>query len=602
MKMSLLSVVLLGMCAPLMAAQCDNAAGYASIEAAVAASGVTVCLSQGDFNSGTVRMKKGGLYKLKENINFQPIPALERPDKPQIGWFAAIMVETSDGVIIDLNGKTISATQQFIDNHFFNVYAHIELDNCPFSGPLFGSIGSNFKGDTQFVSANNVIVKNGTLARSSHWGMHGNNNSNIHAQKLKVKDFEVAGIEINATQGLSLKCIEVSGLEHVITTRSIFVGALTVEGILAQFAPSFPLAAQQLGALSAFIAANPLFFHAPIPMPDGNYYGIRVSSGINITRISFPVTPVDCAVLAATSGGQTARCIEMSDICIHDLKNAPIESVAIGTQQPTPVDGNYIAITNLGIFGLLRWQDAFDSMGNFAPNTFLQSQLLAALLLEPFVPGALPANFDTIAASLGVTLGGFIAPDYNLFKANAQPFFGINFNAPNVNVGVFGIRHDCSDTVTVKNVRMSHIENHGHPGAELATIPHGLDFVGLVTETRYIGNDSWGFEYAVVNNLALDHSKASCVTSDNGDVFGLDLANADQNANVSNTVTKKMVGKGDSQTAVNTPSEVYGLRVVNNAGPVVINHHKSKNITSPRTAFGLATEDASGVVFDHCSA
>ena len=44
-----------------------------------------------------------------------------------------------------------------------------------------------------------VLIKNGTLSRSSHHGIHGNKNTNIIIQNLSIKDFEVAGIALNGT-------------------------------------------------------------------------------------------------------------------------------------------------------------------------------------------------------------------------------------------------------------------------------------------------------------------------------------------------------------------------------------------------------------------
>ena len=95
-------------------------------------------LNQSDFNSGTYRIKSSGYYILGENIEFQPIPADEatRTDQPGIGWFAIITVET-DYVVLDLNGHTIEATQEFLNQHIFNLFSIVELDNSQFPGPQY---------------------------------------------------------------------------------------------------------------------------------------------------------------------------------------------------------------------------------------------------------------------------------------------------------------------------------------------------------------------------------------------------------------------------------------------------------------------------------
>ena len=156
-----------------------------------------------------------------------------RSDKPGIGWFAAITIETQEGVIIDLNNYTLQADQKYIEEHLFNVFADIELDNCPFSGKLFGfpnpSHGfANFGGDKEYCAAENVIIKNGILGRSGHWGIHGNNNQNIFIENIIIKDWQVRGIELNGLIKGRIRNVEISGLEHLITSSVPLVGALQI--------------------------------------------------------------------------------------------------------------------------------------------------------------------------------------------------------------------------------------------------------------------------------------------------------------------------------------------------------------------------------------
>ena len=98
-------------------------------------SGCCVLLNQANFDGGTVRITKGGLYVLTEDIVFNPSEdALsESPyaDNPgySMGYFAAIAVEADD-VIIDLQGKTIRQSyEHYARQRFFNV---VELASSPF--------------------------------------------------------------------------------------------------------------------------------------------------------------------------------------------------------------------------------------------------------------------------------------------------------------------------------------------------------------------------------------------------------------------------------------------------------------------------------------
>ena len=85
-----------------------------------------VKLYQSDFNRGTYRITKPGLYQLQESIVFHPQPTHDlfptdlqlqgeypgRPGPYSLGFFAAITVEAKD-VILDLGGHTIQQSVEF---------------------------------------------------------------------------------------------------------------------------------------------------------------------------------------------------------------------------------------------------------------------------------------------------------------------------------------------------------------------------------------------------------------------------------------------------------------------------------------------------------
>jgi len=168
-----------------------------------------VDLYNSDFVNGTVRILTAGVYRLRENIIFNPNPNDNFfPTKAQVdsglypqnmmgpyhlGFFAAITVET-DNVIIDLNGFKIEQSA----NHNFQqrFYANIELANAPFikdKGP------ANFQGAMSYKAANMVLVYNGQLLKSSHHGIHANKANNVMLYHLKIEEFEVAGVALNGT-------------------------------------------------------------------------------------------------------------------------------------------------------------------------------------------------------------------------------------------------------------------------------------------------------------------------------------------------------------------------------------------------------------------
>ena len=166
-----------------------------------------IYLKQSDFDRGTVRITKPGIYILKENITFHPNPTNDFQPTPQqiasglypmdpchayhLGFFAAITIETNN-VILDLNNYTIAQSMEhYLQQRF---YAHIELASAPFKpsqGPACVSTVANYK------VAENTLIINGTLGRSSHHGIHGNTMGGSVVHNVTIQDFQVAGISLN---------------------------------------------------------------------------------------------------------------------------------------------------------------------------------------------------------------------------------------------------------------------------------------------------------------------------------------------------------------------------------------------------------------------
>ena len=164
---------------------------------------------------GTKIINRSGDYKLCEDIVFHPngprsgqLPAEDAfdpdfdvydPNNYGLGFFAAIAI-TVPNVNLYLNCKTIK--QSAGHALFQRFFAVIELANSPFLpevGPHnFVNEDSDFRGASQFKAARNVLIKGpGTIGRSSHHGIHGNNNKKVEVRDVKFTDFEVAAIALN---------------------------------------------------------------------------------------------------------------------------------------------------------------------------------------------------------------------------------------------------------------------------------------------------------------------------------------------------------------------------------------------------------------------
>lgn len=188
-----------------------------------------IAVSNKDFYSGTYIIDKPGYYILTEDIIFNPnspyskysdcicqsepvildnnfdwMPTYEQSKEGRkyahssffLGFYSAINVESSN-VIIDLNNFSIRQHKlHALQQRFFQT---IQLNNSPFiinQGPT-----KSFS-DSGFIETENIIIKNGFIGLSSHYGIHGNNNKNVVLDNLNITDFECGGVSFNHIQNL----------------------------------------------------------------------------------------------------------------------------------------------------------------------------------------------------------------------------------------------------------------------------------------------------------------------------------------------------------------------------------------------------------------
>lgn len=181
----------------------------------LARDGVRVSLTQKHFDKGTYRINVPGVYTLKEDVQFNPLPEqnwFPAPDSREhpmssgyfLGFFAAISIEVT-GVVLDLdNHKIQQHPEHYYAQRFFSV---IELADRPFVAA---------KGPPQFSAlkhrihpAKHVVIENGVLGLSSHHGIHGNKCSRITLRNLVIRDFEVGGVSLNGASEVFMENIHI---------------------------------------------------------------------------------------------------------------------------------------------------------------------------------------------------------------------------------------------------------------------------------------------------------------------------------------------------------------------------------------------------------
>ena len=131
-----------------------------------------------------------------------------------LGFFCAISIYTSD-IILNLNGYEIKQSSEHALQQRF--YSNIELASIPFlpsQGPH--TFGSKIK------RANNCIIKDGVLGRSSHHSIHGNLASNIIIKNITAYDYEVGIIGLNGVRNIYIDHVIGQGHRSDIPVLGIF--------------------------------------------------------------------------------------------------------------------------------------------------------------------------------------------------------------------------------------------------------------------------------------------------------------------------------------------------------------------------------------------
>ena len=138
-----------------------------------------------------------------------------------MGFFAALSVACSN-VTLNLNGYTIEqSAEHALLQRFFAV---IELADSPF---IKGTGPAQFISEAkQLNAASNIkILGPGTIGRSSHHGIHGNENNNLLIQEITFVDFEVAAVSINNVNKVGIKRCRIKHNRHDVPVLGMFSGA-----------------------------------------------------------------------------------------------------------------------------------------------------------------------------------------------------------------------------------------------------------------------------------------------------------------------------------------------------------------------------------------
>lgn len=521
-----------------------------------------IFLHQSDFDSGTYIIDKPGVYVLAEDISFNPnhaamlgteayfasFPLPEQfapsgvynPRAYGLGFFAAITIQAKN-VVLDLNGHTLEQSKEHALLQRF--YANIELADQPFvvsQGPAhFGST---------IESAENVLIKNGTIGRSSHHGIHGNGAKNIQIKNVDFVDFEVAAVALNGVEGLKIinstatnrKDVPVLGtfssaqfikpyIEFLFNKHSAIT--LRVQGVELSVSDIREKLRNSINNVYADIITNGgsyidqgkhpddyKLYHNVAHVVDGNSYGYLVNK-LGVAVNGFPMQPTDPNAFSSKN-------IMFKNVrVLNHLANIR-EIVALkknGKAVNDPV-GAIFQVKNLDPEGNPITVSSTDDasamyVGNVVANA--QAFVAKAALNGEFEGSHLDISRLSITQDVidwietdGAKLSDLVAGDGYL--CNGDSMF-------HVNKGVIAFKIDAAENIQLADLSAKNIKNLGAAGSKLCGGYEDSKSHPKATLQGYRGSRVCGYSFAGSTKVEARNLVAENLASNAGTGVGFDV-------------------------------------------------------------------------------
>lgn len=559
-------------------------------------------LRQTDFVTGSYRILNPGVYKLKENIVFNPLidPNI-RPDLPLSGrWFCAISIET-DNVVLDGNGYKLEESTEYRATNLTGTFALVLLGNSPFSEPLFNIIPTVYgppPGPPSYIPANNVVIKNIRLDVTSEFGIRGQLNNNITIINSKIAESQLFGVSLLGPRNLKIEDCKFRGsTKRVLITMEAFQ-LYIANGVL----PTIPGGDVYLANLNAYAAENPARFNETFDHAS-TYYGISINAG-NTALFPFPMNSASLVKAKEISGGRDAENITIKNCSFSNFTTNSHERIAIGTSDPKSpiyVPQPEIPLIFMGIFGILQWKDAYDSEGNFNPNPLsLALAYMSIFFYNNFivpVDGPLHMFLQYFPASTAQVLNAILTNNVDEFNAYAAPIAGMGDDGTDIK-GLFGIRMVGCKNAVLEDICMKDFVAEGLIGIDSTELPgySDLNFSGpiggsLPPLVRFRGNDVWFNSFEICENIKYRCSNLKKIESKSGYVFGVDLPSEDRNILIKNVKVRdlsapetrtlpEVIPVPPGGVPITEPGEIHVFNVEHETGKVILKNVETCKFTA----------------------
>jgi hypothetical protein len=556
-----------------------------------------------------------------------PLDARYDPAAFGVGFFAAIAI-TADDVVLDLAGHTIEQSPEHaLLQRFFAV---VELADQPFvpgQGPA--SFG------TELEAAHRVTIKNGTIGRSSHHGIHGNANADVTVEGVDFVDYEVGAIALNGVDGLEVKNVTAVNrkdvpvigtfssarfiqayIDHLVrsgspTTLTVTGTVLSAGDVQASLRDAINNTHQDLvvrpnvvdGRAQIDPSEHPVeygLFHNQSGLLDGNSYSFLVNN-LGVAVDGFPSAPDGVTRIPS-------RNIAFENVRVKDQHAFINEVVAIdagGTAAIDPV-GAVFQIRNLhpdaGVPITISNTD--DALARYVGNPVANAQALVAkaAALGEFEATHLDVSRSNIPASVLEWAEG--QPGSETLADIGVSYYCNGDSMFHVNKGVIAFKMDAAENVRLEDTSVDGLVNLGVEGSTLCgDYLHGFSHP-LANLYGYGGSAVRGYTFAGSTNVLVKQSKAINLRAVQGPAVGFDVMTDSSDVPFIKSVAHNVVaGSVDPMdpSGSTPPAKAIGFRVSAKAHGVTIDRGCAEELSGARGAWFLYDESETVVVSNTCA-
>jgi hypothetical protein len=440
-----------------------------------------------DYAGGSYVYQSNGRYRLMDDVVFHPNPdndfmptAQQLADgtynamASQIGFTTANIIAGHD-IDIDLNGHTIEQSPEHaLQQRFFSLF---QFGKTPFidkAGPL------DFVEGDVFVGPQRITIRNGTIGRSSHHGIQGNDCRNVVLEDLRIVDFEVAAVSVNLVNDMTLRRCTLGPTRRNVPVVAAYSQArflrIFARKILTNADTPVVVAAEgqaALAALEARLAAvredvlgightDDVLFGNPSGLPDGSAaYGVVVHGRGPAVNDFSPMPDDD------DTETQFSERLRLHSVDVTGIVAAPRQTVGVslpanaGAGTAESPSGSYAPGVQHDCVGAILDMKLLRNpvTDEYRPNELadLQAFLTAHRALLPARDRARVTISDGMAAWMrtpGAKLTDVMNAEQLYFLYNGDAMF-------HVMKGVMGVRLDRVQQAVLQDVSVRHSHNQG---------------------------------------------------------------------------------------------------------------------------------------------